>query len=233
MKKKLARVASIAFCLVGAHTAAASELGFYIGGQVGQSSKDVPRDFYETFNDDIQFFSFFEPTEEHNSFDESDTAFGLLGGYRFTQHLAIEGGYTRFGKVSYRSRASGNFPLEGGTLNTNIDSETRGFSFAALGALPLSRDWELFARGGVLFATTKIRVVIDATGTNFIPAPGDFDGSFTDDTTETFAAIGITRRVFEIYDIRFEYQRVFGAGAEDTGGSGDLDTALLGLNVTF
>jgi hypothetical protein len=74
--------------------------------------------------------------------------------------------------------------------------------------------------------------VNDATGQQFI-VPADFDVSGSDDTTETFAGIGITRRIFEIYDLRLEYQRVFAAGSEDFGGAGDLDTALLGLNVTF
>jgi hypothetical protein len=233
MTNTSARVASVLFCLMALQTAAAAELGFYIGGQVGQSSKDVPRDFYELFNDDVQTFVSFTPTEEHSSFDDSDTAFALVAGYRFTPHLAVEGGYTKFGKISYTSRASGNLPLEPGTLNTSIESETSGFSFAAVGTLPLSRDWEVFAKGGVLLASSKITLRIDATGTQFIPVPGDFDGSLTDDTAETFAAIGISRRVFEIYDLRLEYQRVFAAGTFDTGGAGDLDAALLGLNVTF
>lgn len=233
MKKNLARVASALIGLVGANIAAATELGFYIGGRVGQSSKDAPRDFYELFNDDIQAFSFFTPTADRTSFDDSDTAFGLVAGYRFTQYLAVEGGYTKFGKVTHTSRATGNFPMDPGSLNTKIESETSGFSFAAMGTLPLTRDWEVFARGGVLFATNKLRIVIDATGTQFVPPLGDFSGSFSDDTTETFAAVGISRRVFEIYDLRLEYQRVFDIGTEDTGGVGDLDAALIGLNVTF
>jgi hypothetical protein len=232
MKKNSARVASVLLCLVGARTATAAELGFYVGGYFGQSSKEVPRDFYELFNDDIQTFSSFTPTEAHTSFDDTDTAFAIVAGYRLTSYLAFEGGFTKFGQVTFKSRASGNFPLEGGTLNTTFESETSGFSLAAVGALPLTRNWELFARGGVLFATTKLRIVNDATGQQFI-VPADFDVSGSDDTTETFAGIGITRRIFEIYDLRLEYQRVFAAGSEDFGGAGDLDTALLGLNVTF
>ena len=233
MKKKLARGASVLFCLAVAQPAATAELGFYIGGRVGQSSKEASREFYETFSEENQVFSFFTPVEDHKSFDDSDTAFGLVAGYRFTQYFAFEGGYTEFGKIEFTSHASGNFPLEPGTFDTKIQSDTSGFSFAAIGTLPLSRDWELFARGGVLFANTKFRLVINATGTQFIPAPGDFDDSFNKDTTETFASVGVGRRVFEIYELRLEYQRVFDCGSEDTGGAGDLDAALLGLNVTF
>jgi opacity protein-like surface antigen len=233
MKSKSARLASVFVCLLAAHTAAAAELGFYVGGQVGQASKDAPRDFYELFNDDIQAFESFTPIEDHTSFDDTDTAFAVVAGYRLTSYLAFEGGYTKYGQVTYQSRATGNYPLDGGTLNTNIESETSGFSFAAIGTLPLTRNWELFARGGVLFATNKIRLVVNATGQQFLPAPGGFDVSATEDTTETFAAIGVSRRFFEIYDLRLEYQRVFDAGTVDTGGQGDIDAALLGLDVTF
>ena len=108
-----------------------------------------------------------------------------------------------------------------------------GFNFAAIGTLPLTHEWELFARGGVLFSTNKIRLVVNATGQQFLPAPGSFTASGSDDTQETFAAVGISRRFFEIYDLRLEYQRVFDAGTPDAGGEGDLDVAMLGLNVTF
>jgi hypothetical protein len=231
--KKSARIAAVLCCLAGAHTATAAERGFYMGGQVGQASKDVSRDFFELFNDQIQAFSEFTPIEDRTSVEDTDTAFAILAGYRFNSYLGFEGGYTKYGQVTFKSRASGNFPLEAGTLNTNIESEISGFNFAAVGSLPLTYDWELFARGGVLFATNKIRLVVDANTPQFITVPGDFDVSGSDDTTEAFAAIGVSRRFFENYALRLEYQRVFGAGAEATGGSSDLDAAFLGLNVTF
>jgi|KBSSwiStaDraftv2_1062776.scaffolds.fasta_scaffold06271_6 OOP family OmpA-OmpF porin len=232
MNKKAVRIASVVFCLVGAQTATAAERGFYMGGQVGQATKEVSRDFFEVFNDILQEVSNFVPIEEHTSIDDTDIAFSILGGYRFNSYLALEGSFTKYGTVTFKSRASGSFPLEGGTLNTNIESEVSGFGLAVVGALPLTRDWELFARGGMLFANNKIRLVVDATGQQFLPAPGDFDLSGNDSTQETFAAVGISRQFFDIYALRLEYQRVFNAGGEATA-QGDLDAVLLGLNVTF
>src|SRR5678815_283534 len=171
--KKSARIASVLICLVGAQTATAAERGFYLGGQVGQATKEVSRDFFELFNDIIQEVSNFVPLEDHTSLEDTDIAFAIVGGYRFNSYLAFEGSYTKYGTVTYKSRASGNFPLEGGTLNTNIESEVSGFSLAAVGVLPLTHDWELFARGGMLFADNKIRLVVDATGQQFLPVPGD------------------------------------------------------------
>jgi hypothetical protein len=238
MNNKAARFASTLLCVVigvaAAHDAAAAERGLYVGGHVGQSSKDAPRDFYELFNIDIQRFAFFTATEQTTSFDDSDTAFGIVIGYRLTPYLAIEGGYSNFGQVTYRSRASGSFPLEPGTANVSIDTETTGFTISALGVLPLTRDWELFARAGALFANNEISIQVISQGQQFIPPLGDrFAASDSESTTETFAGVGLGRRFFEIYDLRLEYQRVFDAGDESFGGKGDLDAVLLGLIVSF
>jgi hypothetical protein len=136
--------------------------------------------------------------------------------------------------VTYRSRASGNFPLEAGTTNVGIDTETTGFTVALLGALPLSRDWELYARAGALFANTKLSIDIRSEGQQFIPPLGNrVAASASESATEVYAGLGLGRRVFEIYDLRLEYQRVFDAGDESLGGKGDLDAVLLGLIVTF
>jgi hypothetical protein len=238
MKKTAARCASTVFCVVfwvaAADDAVAAERGLYVGGHVGKASKDAPRSFYELFNSDIQTFAFFTPTEQTTSFDDSDTAFGIAIGYRLTPHLAIEGGYNNFGEVTYSSRASGNFPQESGTANVSIVSETTGFTVAALGVLPVTRDWELFGRAGVLIADNKIKIRVTAEGQQFVPPLGNsFSGSDSQGTTEMFAGVGIGRRFFEIYDLRLEYQRAFDAGEESVGGKGDLDALLLGLIVTF
>jgi OmpA-OmpF porin, OOP family len=234
MKIKTALVGSVLACLAGAQTAGANELGFYIGGSVAQVSKEVPRREYELLNADLQTFFFFTPTQDSQSFDERDTGFSLFAGYYFTPHIAIEGGYSRLGQVTFKSRATGNFPQQPGTLNQTIESETSGFTAAVIGALPLTRDWEVFARVGALIAINKLSISIRATGDQFIPPSGNrASDSFSKGSTDVFAAVGVSRRVFEIYDLRLEYQRILEAGFEITGGQADLDAVQLGLAVTF
>ena len=238
MKNKSARVASVLFCVGaccgGLHDAAAADPGFYIGGFVMQSSKDVPRIEYELLNSAIQEFSLFEVGEQRVSFDDTDTGFTLIAGYRFTPYIAIEGGYARLGQVEYRSRATGSFPLEAGTMGVNIESDTTGFTAAVLGSWPLTRNWELLGRGGVLIATNDLKFVVAAQGGQFVPPLGNgFSDSFSKGSNDYFAALGISLRVIEIYALRLEYQRVFDAGVEETGGEGDLDSIQLGFVVTF
>lgn len=235
--KKTARFASTLFCVVvwvaAARDAVAAERGLYVGGYGGQSSKEADRDFYELFNDDIQIITFFAPTQETTRFDDSDTAFGLVIGYRLTPHFAIEGGYAKLGRVAYKSRSSGNFPQEAGREDIGIETEITGYTVAALGVLPLSRNWELFARAGVLFADNKITIRVAAEGQRFLPPLGSFSAADSHGSTNLHAGLGITRRFLETYDLRLEYQRAFDVGDGGTGGKGDLDVALIGLIVTF
>ena len=57
--------------------------------------------------------------------------------------------------------------------------------------------------------------------------------AFSKSSEETYAGLGVSRRFFDIYDLRLEYQRVFSAGLEGTGGVGDIDLVTLGLTVTL
>jgi hypothetical protein len=232
MNKKI--IVLLGVCTAASQTAMANEVGFYIGGYVGQATKEVPRGPYDELNDVIQQIALFTPVEERISLDDTDTAFAIMMGYRLNRFLGLEAGFTKLGAVTYKSRATGDYPFDSGFLNTTIESQTSGFTATVLGVWPLTRDWELFARAGVLFATNRLRLTFAAEGEDFIPAIGNsFDDSFSESTTDTYAGIGISRRILEIYELRLEYHRVFDGGKEITGGKADLNAALLGLTVTF
>jgi hypothetical protein len=234
MKNKTALVASVLLCVAGVQDATANEPGFYVGGVVSQNSKDVPRDEFELLNGAIQAFFLFTPDQQQLSFDETDIGFSVIAGYGFTEHFAIEGGFARLGQVTFKSRASGTFPLEAGTMNTTVESETTGFIASVIGMWPLNRNWEVFGRIGLLIADNNLKFSIRAAGNQFIPPGGTSQSdSFSKSSTDTYAGVGISRRLFEVYDLRLEYQRVFDSGFEITGGKSDLDSLMLGLLVTF
>lgn len=232
MKKRV--IALSVLCAAVSPAAAANEVGFYIGGHVGQASKEVPRALFEDVNVLLQEISVFIPAEQQTTLDDTDIAFAIIGGYRLNRYLAFESSYTKLGRVTYESRATGAFPMENGSLHTTIETETSGFTISVIGTLPLTRNWELFARGGTLFATNRLRIVLNAQGDQFIPPLGNRAAdSFSRSSNDPYASLGISRRILEIYDLRLEYQRVFDAGLESTGGKGDIDAAMLGLTVTF
>ena len=251
MKKKVIVASLVCLGAAASQSAAASEVGFYIGGYVGQASKDIPRTFFEDFKNDIHAFLGYTPTGETVSFDDTDSSFSLFAGYRLNTYLAFEGGYTRLGQVTYKSRSTGTFPMDTGSVDTTFENETSGFTLSVLGTicgllkpdegrgtvlgtLPLNRNWELFARAGALFATNRLQVSIRTHEEVFVSVLStEFSDSFSKGSTDIYAALGVSRRFFENYAVRLEYQRAFDTGLADTGGTGDLDAALLGVTVTF
>jgi OOP family OmpA-OmpF porin len=229
-----AAAAFVSFGVLAAPTADANEVGFYIGANLGLVSKEGDRADYEDFASEVHDFFSFTPTEFSSSFDEKDQTYNLHVGYRFNRFLAIEGGYADLGAISYRSQAFGNFPMDQGTINFNVDSETSGFVVSVLGVLPLTYQWEVYARAGALFATNKLKINLAVRGEIFATPGGDnISDEFSKGTTEYLAGVGVSMRILEIYDLRLEYQRIFDSGREDTGGIADIDAATLGVTVTF
>lgn len=72
-------------------TQCAPQLGWYVGGEFGQSVSNFDKDRFLSLADEanLQISSF--------SFDDSDLSYGLLVGYQFSEHFALEGGYRDLG----------------------------------------------------------------------------------------------------------------------------------------
>jgi len=208
----------------------AAELGFYVAGNYGTSSRqtDIAKydELAQAFYDAFQY----TPATTTRTLDDKDSSFGFVAGYRLLPHLAFEGGYIDMGSTAYRAQNTGAFltpglPPEPANLNVNIDSKASGITVSALGILPLSYRFELYARGGLVFSTNTVHVFLyNETGSEA------HEGSKT--STNFLAGVGASMSFLEIYGLRVEYQRVFDAG-DDFTGKGDLDMVSLGITVGF
>jgi OmpA-like transmembrane domain len=232
MKRRVPGLAAVLCVGALGSSAEAGDNGFYVGGSFGVASKDTPVTEYQLLADFLYEEVFrYTPTSGAPSFDDSDTSYSLLVGYRLNRYLALEGGYARLGQLSYRSFTSGEFPNDRGEVNLSMDSETSGFAVAAVGVLPLNYSWEIYGRAGMLFATNDFTLTIRARGDVFAQPSGA--ESFSKSSEDVYAGLGVSFRFFDIYDVRLEYQRYFDAGTEITMNKGDIDVASLGLIVTF
>lgn len=122
--------------------------------------------------------------------DDDSTAYKFYGGYLFTPHLALEGGYRSFGEAE-----AGPFSVE-----------TTGWDASVVGFLPVG-PIDLFARGGMIFWQTDgaggvpDRDDEDLTyglggqlniGTLFVRLESEwFDIDFPDDTQMITASAGL------------------------------------------
>lgn len=233
------RAAIIAFiALTGSAavaTADAAELGVYAGVSYAMVKKDSTPSVFENQALNVAALAGFvpDPATRTSSFDDEDSAYGFVVGWRMSEHLAFEGGYMDLGDVKYREHAAGIFlgpdPTqdEPGTLQQNIDSSTSGIELSALAILPLSYRWEVYARGGALISNNTASVfVLDDLGNS-----GKLRS--TKSGFDLLAGVGISFSLAEIYNLRLEYQRVFDAGESDTLDEADVDLATFNVSVSF
>ena len=226
------RAAIIAFIVlaggVGAGNARAAQLGIYAGISYAMVEKDSNRSVFEDEALAIYNAFGFSPQTTTGSFDAKDSSYGFVVGWRLTEHIALEGGYMDLGEVVYRDRSTGFRAGVAGAQNwaQNVESSTSGIALSALGILPLSYRWEVYARGGVLISNNTESVFI-TDGVNSEPLRGSKSGA------DLLAGVGVSFSIVEIYNLRLEYGRVFDAGDDDTLDEADVDMATLNIAVSF
>lgn len=212
-------------------SAAAAELGFYVGGSYGNGSKTIDKAPFDDFALEVFDAFGFLPGDSTSSIDTKNPGYGFVAGYRLFAHLAVEGGYMDLGKVRYEARSVGAFLNEDGTteaatLGLSTNTKTGGFALSALGILPVSYRWEVYGRAGVMFASNELTLFVT-------DGVGSFKDTFTGSSTDFLVGAGASYTFAEIYGLRAEFQRVFDAGDSDTTGEGDVDLVTLGVTVQF
>jgi hypothetical protein len=222
---------TLAVALACPALAAAAEPGFYIGGQYGKNSKDSSVAALDSLTlalyDDLDY----TPSVRSNRSDSDDTVWGFFGGYRLLQNLAFEAGYMSLSKDVLRESSSGLFnDVTNGpqpeSWTTSMGVRTKGFAISALGVLPITYNWEIYARGGVLFGSNTLSLyAVNQDG---------FGGAeqLTESSTDFLAGVGASYMLAEVYQLRAEFQRIFAAGASEYG-EADLDLMTIGITVKF
>jgi opacity protein-like surface antigen len=206
--------------------AQAAELGFYVAGFYGEAKFDgVEKAQFDDYATLVYSVYGFTPEQTVSTLgDDTDASFGMAAGYRLFPNLALEGGYVDLGELSYRNDSFGTHIDHQEPWFQKLSASTSGIALSALGVLPLSYRWELYARGGVLFATNEVDIYI----TDFF---GEDALTVSESSTELLAGVGASISFAEVYSARFEYQRVFDAG--DGPFESDLDIMSIGFTVSF
>ncbi len=124
MNKKF--VCSVMFLMFACGNATASE-GFFISGGFGTAKLD---DSFDGLSD-----------------SDDSTAFRLGAGWKFSDHFALEAGYQDFGDFEYTL----DIPNEPGQSSGSAELSADGFTFGAIGYLPLNDKFSLYGRAGMYF----------------------------------------------------------------------------------
>jgi OOP family OmpA-OmpF porin len=125
-----------------------------------------------------------------SSVDDSDTGFKVFGGYDFNQNFAVEVSYFDLGE------ASGSFEdIDFGRID--FDAGISGFSASAVGTLPVSDMFSVFAKLG--FASYDVDAHVTVAGF----------GSGSGSTSESDMVYGVGGALgFGQFGLRLEYEAI-------------------------
>lgn len=123
---KLDRLFLLAALVLAPALAPAQDGGFYLGGALGQSKF---KDWCNTGGSSLTL----------SSCEDTDTAWKVLGGYRFNRYVAAEATYVDWGEVTASF-----------TSGPRAAAKQHSYGLAVVGTLPLGERFELFGKAGFL-----------------------------------------------------------------------------------
>jgi OmpA-OmpF porin, OOP family len=185
--------------------ATAADPGFYVTAALGRGGEDPTSNGTNISN--FQGIVHVEP--DRVAVDDGSLAWSVGLGYRINRYLAGEVEYVDFGTADIRehydlgSSAPFPFPTE---LDLQFSSKVTGPVLSVLGTLPVGDRFEVFLRGGALFASREYSV-----GGNL-----SFGQQEKLASTVWLAGAGVTWSFAPRWGVRAEYQQ-----------SGELDDSLI------
>ncbi len=189
----------------------AEDAGWYLGGNIGQSTADIDND---RITENLLDGGFSQSVIEN---DDRDTGYKLFGGYQFNRNFALEGGYFDLGEFGYSATT---VPV--GTLDGQM--KLRGINLDLLGVIPFSEKFSAFGRVGVNYAEAKDR--FSGTGAVNVLTPRADER----DTNLKLGA-GVQYAFTEALTMRVEAERYRINDA--VGNKGDIDLVSVGLVYRF
>jgi OOP family OmpA-OmpF porin len=187
MKLTNARSGLLAFAALASAFAQASEPGWYIGGNVGQSQATFDTEEISGALSDQGF------TVTSHSEDERDTGYKLFGGYQFNRYFALEGGYFDLGDFDFNADT-----MPQGNLHGSI--EFNGLNFDVVGILPITEKFSALGRIGANYA--KADASVNGTG-----AVSTLDPNSSEHATNVKVGVGLEYAFTKSVAMRVEAER--------------------------
>jgi OOP family OmpA-OmpF porin len=97
-----------------------------------------------------------------STIDDSDTGFGLAGGYQLNDHFAMEFAYVDLGSVHYQAAATVSDGVDEADAEVGLENSAHGPVISAIGILPIGERFSVFGRVGLslLNAEGKARITL-------------------------------------------------------------------------
>jgi len=227
-RKEVCFAALAAVFGTSAATPALAGDGLYVGATVGSSifqadKSDFDNSVRDAFNETgITLLS------GTSTLDKSSVNFSGVIGYQFMRELAVEASYTDLGKLRYHAN-----DVLANRINASaeLDAKAKGPTLAVIGALPLSQEWEIYARLGIIFS--KVTLEAQATVSSSAGTATGAPSSESSNSVDALAGVGLAWNPTKHVKLRAEYIRYGRVGDKDTTGEINIDTFNAGLTYSF
>lgn len=202
--------------------AAETAQGWYFGVSPGQSQYDINKGELDAVVLDAFAGQGLPVASGSSSLEDSDMAWSIFGGYRFSPYLAVEAGYSDLGTAEYRS--SGTIDVLGVQVpaNFDIDFETNGFTVAGIGTAPLGDMFDVHARLGMFFADSEV-------GLSSTVADVSVGDSLSASSQELFYGVGAAMDFGANWSLSLDWQQYKDVGEEDETDETDVNSITLAL----
>lgn len=192
---------------------AASDNGWYLGGNLGLSNASIDNERIT----DSMLNAGFSTTSFRD--DERDLGFKLLAGYQFNRYLAIEGGYFDLGEFGFTATTA-----PPGRLNGDVTF--RGVNLDLVALLPITERWSGFARVGANHAKAKSAF----SGSGAVNVPPSRRENEERSMNAKFG-LGMQYLISPAWAVRLEAERY--RIDDSVANDGDIDLLSLGLVYRF
>ena len=156
MNRMLGLTVAATLTLGAAVARADDNRGFYVGVNVGATKLDIDENAYDAALSAALTQNGLTALSATSSSSENDASFGAFAGYRILPYLAVEAEWLTLGTGKYEARGDVTDGTTTDTLRFDAETDAKGVSASALGIWPINRSWDVYARLGMIFATTTL-----------------------------------------------------------------------------
>jgi len=208
-----------------AAAAQAAEPGWYLVGFGGQSSATGVSQSQVDDNVAAIFGSVgLDLLDVESTLDDSDTGFGLSGGYQLNDHFAVEFGYVDLGSFTYRGTGTVTDGVEQAPIEARLGSSADGPVVSVLGILPIGERFSVYGRAGLSFMNAK--------GTARLTVDGISDSaSQSSQNSDLMFGAGAEYAISRHFAIRLAWDRYVDVATENVLGDTDADLFSLGVRI--
>ena len=215
MKKSLGIAAALLAVFSTGAAQAQSAPPWYVGASIGSSKSNVNAGEVNGF---LRSLGYGSPA---TSADDKDQAYKFLVGYRFSPVVSVEGFYADLGKYNSRTTVTTPFP---GTVSA--DYKAKGYGIDLLLSAPISQEFSVFGRLGVMQAKTEAS--FGSTGSVLLA-----QNRGSKNKTGQHFGVGMQYDITPTVGLRGEVETYRKLGDDSTGGELKVNVVSLGAIFRF